>query len=119
MYFLSLTHLLLPTLCLGAALINTRQTEPCAPVSYAITNYRYTSGPAGARITFDFQSTFSDPSIIEDSASAGAVCDANSPSGTIPTSNACSTGRQNLGFDLRAPQQNHDFQIFHDWRCNG
>lgn len=118
MQFLILTAVLLPALSLAAPLDN-RQAEPCAPTSYTISNYKYTSGSSGAQIFFNFQSAFSNPAIIEDASSAGATCDTSSASGTIPNENECSTGRSNLFYDLRGPQQNGDFQIIHSWRCNG
>ncbi|KAF2746346.1 hypothetical protein M011DRAFT_459479 [Sporormia fimetaria CBS 119925] len=111
--------LLLPTLALTSPL-HTRQSSPCVPTSYTISNYQYTtSASTGARILFNFNSAFSNPSIITDPASTGATCDASDPSGSIPFSNECSTGRRNLMFDLRGPQERAEFQIIHSWRCNG
>lgn len=111
---------LIPALSLAAP-FETRQAEPCAPTSYTITNFKYTAGPSGApaQILFNFKSAYADTSIIDDPSLAGATCNATATDGQIPNETECSTGRANLIFDLRAPQQNADFQVPHSWHCNG
>ncbi|KAF2661929.1 hypothetical protein K491DRAFT_586409 [Lophiostoma macrostomum CBS 122681] len=120
MHILIPSLFLFPALCL-ASLLDNREAEPCAPTSYTITNFHYTAGPSGApaQIVFDFQSAYANTSFIDDPALAGAVCNATAANGEIPNETECSTGRANLIFDLRAPQQNADFQIPHSWHCNG
>ncbi|KAF2019296.1 hypothetical protein BU24DRAFT_489288 [Aaosphaeria arxii CBS 175.79] len=114
----TLTFLLLPSLALSSPLL-TRQTSPCAPTSYTITNYLYTTSPSsGATVHFTFQSHFPDPSLIQDAVSSPTSCDAKSPDGTIPNSNACTADRRLL-FDLRGPQERGEWQVSHSWRCDG
>jgi hypothetical protein len=117
MHLITFTSLLVPALSFASPL-SVRQAELCAPTTYKISNFQYTSQPSGASIHFNFRSQFVDPSIIEDGSLAGATCSASAASGTIPNSNLCSTGTD-LQFDLRAPQQNADFQIIHSWKCQG
>ena len=120
MHITTYSYILFPVLCLAAPL-ETRQVDPCAPTSYTITNFQYTAGPSGttAQIIFDFKSAYTDVSFIDDASIAGATCNATAADGQIPNETECSTGRANLFFDLRAPQQNADFQIPHSWHCNG
>ncbi|ORY11823.1 hypothetical protein BCR34DRAFT_483656 [Clohesyomyces aquaticus] len=123
---LTLAILSLPLLLTQAApahpalSLTTRQTDPCAPSSYTITNYQYISSPSGARIYFNFHSHFPNPSIITDaSMTAGATCDTNASNGVIPNENECSTGRNNFFFDLAGPPKDANFQLIHTWMCNG
>ncbi|KAF2261537.1 hypothetical protein CC78DRAFT_583634 [Lojkania enalia] len=121
MHFITLASFLLPTLTLGAP-VESRQTDPCIPTSYTITNYEYTQNAdtTSSRISFNFQSHFSNTSIITDPSSSGALCEAKSPDGgSIPLENLCSTGRNNLFFDIRGSEADGDLQIIHTWTCNG
>ncbi|KAF2242915.1 hypothetical protein BU26DRAFT_438005 [Trematosphaeria pertusa] len=123
MRYLKLASLLLPAASLAAPTsLSARQDPACAPTSYAIADFTYTTGPSSSspHVSFNFQSFFSNPAIINDPSSAGATCDADGESvDAFPMETECSTGRVNLMFDLRAPVDQANFQIIHTWHCNG
>ncbi|KAF2002230.1 hypothetical protein P154DRAFT_521061 [Amniculicola lignicola CBS 123094] len=122
------TLLLTPTLSTpvtGATGVTARQqSQPCAPLSYTISNYLYDSKVDGpARLLFVFKSEFRNTSIgiITDPAQEGSKCEVVSETETLPMEGECSTGRGNLMFNIRGRvgQETGDLQIIHDWRCEG
>ncbi|KAF2684379.1 hypothetical protein K458DRAFT_338451 [Lentithecium fluviatile CBS 122367] len=123
MLFSTLTTFLLPAMALAApASLSARQDTACAPTSYTITDFKYTTGASSSNPTvhFGFKSVFSNPSIISDPSSGGAACDSTGATlDSFPNETECSTGRANLMYDLRARVDQANFQIIHQWHCNG
>lgn len=118
-----LTTLLLPIALLAAPTsLSARQWQDpaCTPTSYAVSAFTLSPNPGTEHIHFAFKSTFSDPAIIVDAASAGATCDAvPGPDGSFPNSSACSTGSANLEFYLAGPLGEAKYQLVHTWKCSG
>lgn len=123
MHFSTLATFLLSAVALGAPAIGSpRQADPCAPTDYTISEFKYTTGPSASNPTvhFAFKSAFSDPSIIQDPSSTGATCDSTGATlDSFPNETECSTGRGNLLYGLRARVDQANFNIVHQWRCNG
>lgn len=124
----TLTTLIFPALLLASPLAAPSDVplvppvEACTPESYTISGFNFTSGPNQAQhVRWNFASTFSDGSIIVDPAMTnGAVCENQSESSdSFPNETVCSTGRDNLLFDLTAPVGQSAYQIIHSWKCNG
>lgn len=125
---LAITSLLALTTGASPVAIQAR-ADPCVPTSYTINNYVYEfksnswpeafTNPYWAKASVSFQATFSDPSIINDPASAGATCAVESSTGTIAPGNACSTGQDNLAFGYGTSQFNSDLVFTHNWVCGG
>lgn len=110
--------LLFSTLCLTFPVdTNAEEIDACTPTNYTISNYIYTANPSGTTLTFNFQSHFQDNSIVTDSASVGATCAASSLTLALPNETECSTGRQNLLYDLAGPTGSGTYQIIHTWKC--
>jgi hypothetical protein len=122
MYLSVLTSTILPLMALAApASLSVRQDE-CTPKLYDLGDFDYSNGPSGSNVTlfFGFQSSFKDPSIINDPAVGRVTCSAKAPSvDSFPNEVECSSGRANLMFDLRAPVNKFNYQIIHTWQCNG
>lgn len=118
-YLTTLTALLLPAAILAApsSLAARAGDELCAPTSYTLSDFTLVTSSTSAYLNFNFKSTFTDPSIIQDAVTGGANCVAWGAS--IPNSNECRVPNRNLLFDLRAPQEQAFYQITHTWICNG
>lgn len=117
------TSLLLPAIALAApSTLSARQDAACAPTSYTISEFKYTTGASASNPTvhFGFKPTFSNPSIITDASLPGATCDSTGATlDSFPNETECSTGRANLLYGLRARVDKASFQIIHQWKCNG
>ncbi|KAF2731646.1 hypothetical protein EJ04DRAFT_514411 [Polyplosphaeria fusca] len=115
-----LAHIL-PILTLALPSPAEAKADGCIPTAYETSNFRYftNSSERGASVSYNFKSYFEDPTIIEDASISTALCEVTAEDGTIPNETVCSTGRSNLLFDLRAPQDKTEYQLIHQWKCNG
>lgn len=120
MHYLAALPLLFSAAALAAP-VSTETADPCIPTSYTISNYILSTDadPASASLSLSFNSHFSNPAIINDPASAGAICAANAFATELPMETECSTGRQNLLLYLAGATGSGKYQLIHDWRCNG
>ena len=120
MRLLILTSLLPLALSIPVS-FESREAEQCSPASYIIYGFEYSENSLNrqASILFGFLPTYNNYTSIDDPATAGAICNAVSANGELPNETECTTGRANLLFDLRAPQEDMDYQIVHSWHCNG
>ncbi|KAF1843315.1 uncharacterized protein K460DRAFT_357064 [Cucurbitaria berberidis CBS 394.84] len=118
MRFANSIAVLLPTAILAApsSLSARAGDEQCAPTSYTLSNYTLSTSGSYAFVDFNFKSTFTDNSIINDAVIDGANCKADGP--TIPNNNECRVEGRKLLFDLRGPQEQAFYQITHTWVCN-
>jgi hypothetical protein len=117
-FFILATVLLHSAVLAAPAVLEARTGEPCAPISYILSDYILVTSAKSGSVNFDLQSNFAPGAAIEDTVIRGANCKA---SGTpqLPNNNECGVLDRKLLFDLRATQEGARYQITHTWVCNG